>query len=317
MKNKNNLKKEIPIFFASDDNYLPFLDVTLVSLIEHASKEYFYNIYVLNTGLNVDSMKKIKRLENENFAINFVDMTDYIGDLHKKFKNVYHYSLASYYRLFIQGKFPQYKKILYLDCDIVVLGDISKLYNIDLEGNMLGGVTDGFVQGVDAFKLYAKEAIGVNPSEYINSGILIMDLEKFREDDIEAKFTYLLATYNFDTVDPDQAYLNYFCRERKKLLPISWNKTPAYNNVDIKPDIIHFALAKKPWQCDVPYSEYFWHYAKQSAFYNEILRVRESFTEEDLQKKERAGVDIVEKALQIVASRMSFYPTLISRVEIE
>ena len=130
MKN-NKTKKEIPIFFASDDNYLPFLDVTLVSLIEHASKDYFYNVYVLNTGLNEIGKNKIKRLENENFAINFVDMTDYIGDLHKKLKNVYHFSLAAYYRLFIQGKFPQYKKILYLDCDIIVLGDVSELYNTD------------------------------------------------------------------------------------------------------------------------------------------------------------------------------------------
>lgn len=316
MKNEQ-IKKEIPIFFASDDNYLPFLDVTLVSLIEHASKDYFYNIYVLNTGLDADNVKKIKRLENENFAINFVDMTDYIGDLHKKFKNVYHYGLAAYYRLFIQGRFPQYKKILYLDCDIVVLEDISKLYNIDLEGNMLGGVREGFIQNIDAFRLYAKEAIGVNPSEYINSGILIMDLEKFREDDIEEKFTYLLGTYNFDTIDPDQAYLNYFCRERKKLLPIAWNKTPAYNDNDEKPNIIHFALAKKPWQADVPHGEFFWYYAEKSAFYNEILAIRRAFTAEDLQKKEQAGVDIVEKALKIVASRMSFYPTLLARVEVE
>ena len=317
MKNKKTLKKEIPVFFASDDNYLPFLDVTLVSLIEHASREYFYSIYVLNTGLSEEGQNRIKRLEDENFSINFVDMTDYIGDLHKKLKNVYHFSLAAYYRLFIQGKFPQYKKILYLDCDIVVLGDISKLYNIDLEGNMLGGVVEGFIQRVDAFNLYAREAIGVNPSEYINSGILVMDLEKFREENIEEKFTYLLSTYNFDTIDPDQAYLNYFCRERKKLLPISWNKTPAYNDIDVKPNIIHFALTKKPWQCDVPNAEYFWYYAKKSDFYNEIVKIRENFSEEDLRKKEQAGIDIMEKALQIVASRMSFYPTLISRVEIE
>ena len=319
MKNTNKTlnMKEIPIFFASDDNYLPFLDVTLMSLIEHASKDYFYSIYVLNTGLKAESMQKIKRLENKNFSINFVDMTDYIGDLHKKLKNVYHYGLAAYYRLFIQGKFPQYKKILYLDCDIVVLGDISRLYNVDLKGNMLAGVQDGFVQGVDAFRLYAKEAVGVNPTEYINSGILVMDLEKFREEDIEDKFTYLLSTYNFDTVDPDQAYLNYFCRERKLLLPAGWNRTPAYLDYKGETNIIHYALAKKPWQTDVPLGEFFWHYAKKSAFYDDILKIRASFTEEDLRKKEQAGVDIIEKAIQIVASRMSFYPTLLARVEIK
>ena len=303
-------KKEIPIFFASDDNYLPFLDVTLVSLIENASKDYFYSIHVLNVGLNEASKRKIKRLENENFSISFVNASRYMGDLQKKFKNVYHFSLAAYYRLFIQGMFPQYKKILYLDCDIAVLGDISELYNTDLEGNMIAAVKDGFVPLKTEFINYVENAVGVPFNDYINSGILVVDLEEFRKHRIEQRFTELLCHYNFDTVDPDQAYINYFCRGKIKYLPSGWNKTPAYEKWDGKLNIVHYALAEKPWNTDVPYGEIFWHYAKKSAFYNKILKIKDSYTEEEKLAKELAGLDILKKAIEIVEAGDSFLPTL-------
>ncbi len=51
-KNPKNLEV-IPVFFATDDNYIPFLDVAIGSLIENASKNYFYDIHILNTGLKI------------------------------------------------------------------------------------------------------------------------------------------------------------------------------------------------------------------------------------------------------------------------
>ncbi len=303
-------KTEIPIFFATDDNYLPFLDVTLVSLIENASKDYFYNIYVLNTGLNEFGKAKIRRRNCENVAIHFVNASKYMGDVQKKFKNVYHFSLATYYRLFIQGMFPEYKKILYLDCDIAVLGDVSELYNIDLEGNMIAGVREGFISKTKEFAEYAEKAVGVSSNDYVNAGILVIDLEKFREHRIEQRFTELLCTYNFETIDPDQAYLNYFCRNKIKFLPTGWNKTPAYDKWEGKLNIVHYALAEKPWNTDVPMGEYFWHYAEKSSFYNKIVSIKESYTEEDRYAKEMAGLDILKKALEIVDSGECFLPIL-------
>ena len=57
----------IPIFFSTDDNYVPFLDVSIRSLIANASKDYKYKIVILNTGLNELNTKKVKEMENEKF----------------------------------------------------------------------------------------------------------------------------------------------------------------------------------------------------------------------------------------------------------
>lgn len=309
--NKSN-KKSIPIFFATDDNYVPFLDVAIRSLIENASKDYFYDIHILNTGLLFRNRQTLKQNECENVSISFDDISRHISEIEKKFKNVYHYGLAAYYRLFIESLFPQYSKILYLDCDIVVLGDVSKLYNTDLEGNMLAGVRDSFVACTPEFQEYVRVGLGIEPENYISSGILIVDLDKFRESKIEEKFTYLLEKYNFESVAPDQDYLNFLCKGRIKYIPNGWNKSSAVSKVEGGLNIVHYALAKKPWQFDgVVDEEYFWHYAEKSPFYMQILTIKKSFTDEQKAKKELAGIEILSKALSIAISDSTFYKKLV------
>ena len=69
----NNISrnKTIPIFFATDDNYIPYLEVALRSLVENASKAYTYNIHILNTGLKEENKDAILKLANKNFNILF------------------------------------------------------------------------------------------------------------------------------------------------------------------------------------------------------------------------------------------------------
>ena len=101
------MKPIIPIFFAADNNYLPILDVALTSLIKNASTDYNYVINVINSGLDEKKCNIIKRLENENFTINFCDISNEIKTVQNKLKNLYHFSLQTWYRLFIQSLFPQ------------------------------------------------------------------------------------------------------------------------------------------------------------------------------------------------------------------
>ena len=68
------MSREIPIFFSTDDNYIPFLDVALSSLIENASRDYRYRIMILNTGLSAENKARILEREQEGFAIEFADI---------------------------------------------------------------------------------------------------------------------------------------------------------------------------------------------------------------------------------------------------
>lgn len=303
--------KVIPIFFAADNNYMPYLDVAISSLIEHANKDNIYQIYVLNTGLDETYKNMIQSQEKDNVKIKFFDMSYYVDSIKDRFVEILHFSMASYYRLFIQNLFPQYKKVLYLDCDIVVLRDVAELYNIDLEGNMLAGAVEQFVANIDEYSNYARFALGLDASKYINSGILVMDLEKFRQNKIEQKFTYLISNFNFELVDYDQAYLNFLCKNQIKILPSGWNKTNYRSDYEGELSIVHFALAEKPWQSDVNNGNYFWDYAKKSKFYDIIKRNREQFTEEDREKKRKAEFNLRRKAVEITNSENNIYKKIV------
>ena len=308
------MNREIPIFFSTDDKYIPFLDVAVRSLVANASKDFNYKIIVLNAGLDPDNVAKVKMNERDGFLIDFVDISQRIKNIKSRFKNIYHFSIVTYYRLFIASLFPQYDKIVYLDCDLVVLGDISKLYNIDLGENILGVVSDQFVCSTKEFRLYAEKAIGVNPDEYFNAGVLLISLEQFRKNDIENKFINLITEHDFDLLDPDQAYLNYLCFGKTHILPNGWNKAPTELVCEGDKNIVHYNLYKKPWQYDdIIDGEYFWEYADKSPFYELILDRKANFGERERAAGDAMAKEIVLHANRIVASDYTFAKKLGAR----
>ncbi|MEE1047951.1 MAG: glycosyltransferase family 8 protein, partial [Clostridia bacterium] len=284
------MSREIPIFFSTDDNYIPYLDVAIASLIANASKNYNYRIIVLNTGLCAENIAKVKLNERPGFVIDFIDISKQIENIKSHFKNVYHFSIVTYYRLFIASLFPQYDKIVYLDCDLVVLGDISGLYNAPLGNNILGAAPEQYVQNTEEFRRYAKIALGVDPDRYVNAGVLVINLKEFRQNKIEEKFVELITKYDFDLLDPDQAYLNYLCQDKIYMLPNGWNKEPMPLTCEGEKNIVHYALYKKPWQYDdVMDGEVFWLYAEKSTFYEQILENKDAYGLEEQAKKELAA----------------------------
>ena len=128
-KQTNNI---IPIFFATDDNYMPFLRVALQSITKNTSKNNKYEIYVLNTGLKEENIENLKKFDKENISVKSVNIEEKIKDFSNRLHTRDYYSKSTYYRLFIPTMFPQYDKALYLDSDIVVLSDIANLYNINV-----------------------------------------------------------------------------------------------------------------------------------------------------------------------------------------
>jgi lipopolysaccharide biosynthesis glycosyltransferase len=304
-------KNEIPIFFSTDDNYIPYLDIAIASLIENASKEYKYRIIVLNTGLEQENVNKIMRNERDGFAIEFVNISAEVEKIKKSLKNVYHFSVVTYYRLFIASLFPTYDKIVYLDCDLVVLGDVSELYHTDLGDNILGAAPEEFIRNTKEFRLYADKSLGVDPSTYVNAGVLVINLVAFREHRIMEQFIELITAYDFDLLDPDQAYLNYLCRGRIRILPNGWNKEPMTIPCEGKKNIVHYALYKKPWQYDdVIDGEYFWQYAKRSPFYEMILERKDSFGDKERTENDAMAKEILLHALKIVDSEETFVKKL-------
>lgn len=311
----NKVRKEIPIFFSTDDNYVPFLTVALHSIVENASKEYDYKIIILNSELKEESVKQILAFENENFKVEFADVNKKIKDVAKNMTLGLrdYYSNSIYYRIFIPSLFPDYDKALYLDADIVVIDDISKLYFEELGDNLLGAITDDVVNGNDSFKKYSETVLGIKPTQYFNSGILVMNLKELRKFEIENKFVHLIGTYNFDTIAPDQDYLNYLCRGKVKYIHKGWDKMPMEDN-DFSDDdlhLIHYNMFRKPWHySEVPYEDFFWNYAKKSSYYDDLLEMKATYSDEQKRKDDLAGIDLVKRSERIMDSKATFVNVL-------
>ena len=166
MTNYIKYKQIIPICFASDDNYIPFLAVAIASLLDNANKKNFYKIYVLTTQLKQENMDKIQKLQTPNSKIEFISLAKEMDKIQSMFSLRDYYSKETYYRIFIPNVFPEYSKIVYLDCDITVLGDISKFYNTEIHGYYVGAVEEEVMQTYEVFGNYVEKVCGINRNKY-------------------------------------------------------------------------------------------------------------------------------------------------------
>ena len=280
MENKN----VIPIFFAVDDGYIPFLAVSLQSLIENSKKENFYLIKILYTNISEENQKKIQKFEQENVSIEFVDLNYYIEKIKDKLYTRDYYSKTTYFRLFIPNLYPQYTKALYLDSDIVVLEDVADLYNTNMENNLVAAAPDDVIQTIEVFQEYAEKVVGVaDYRNYFNAGVLLMNVDELRKFDFQEKFIYSLDKIKF-SVAQDQDYLNRLCKGRVKIVDPNWNRMPIAREKENQGDIklIHYNLAYKPWHFeDILYKDYFWNYAKKTEFFDTIQKIKDNYSDEE------------------------------------
>lgn len=278
-------KNCIPVFFTIDDAYAPFLATSLVSLIENASREYKYKLIVLYQKLSGENQGKIKRLEEPGFEILFIPVKKKLAMIKDQLSNRLrcdYFTLTIYFRLFIPSMFPEYDKGIYLDSDTIITGDISELFGIELGDCLLGAARDYSIRDIPELIAYTDKAVGVGIEHYINSGILVMNLEELRRVRLEERFLELFHKYHFDTVAPDQDYLNAMCYGRIVYLDESWDVMPVQGREPFeKPKLIHYNLFQKPWCYDgVPYEDYFWEYADRSGYIGDIRSYKHSYSEE-------------------------------------
>ena len=306
------MKKEIiPIFFTIDDSYAPFNAVAIKSLLENASKNYSHKIVIIYQDLNQENIEKIKSLETDNSEIEFYPMKDGLELITERDENKLrcdYFTLTIYFRLFIADMFPEYDKGIYIDSDIVVPGDISELYNIDLGNNLIGASTDHSIQDVPELINWMENGIGIKKQEYINSGVLLLNLKLLRKSNFSQKFLKLLNDFHFDTVAPDQDYINAMCNGKILYINEAWdvmpNKAkPAFKN----PKLIHYNLFDKPWCYDnIQYEDIFWKYAKQTSFYEPILEFKKNYSDEQKISDSKCFDILINKANNVPQSENTF-----------
>ncbi len=305
------MSKEIPVFFAADDCYAPLLAVALNSAVKNSNRGRAYRAVVLQDGITEENRRKLLSLSSDNFKIDIMSMKQNFDMLDDRMSNRLrcdYFTLTIYFRLFIPAMFPEYDKAIYIDSDVVIADDIAKLFDIDIGDNLIGACNDLSIADVPPLVAYTENAIGVKGNEYINSGVLLMNLKKLREEGFEEHFLHLLNTYHFDSVAPDQDYINAICNGKIHYLDKAFDAMP--NNarpVCDNPVIIHYNLFEKPWCYDnIQYEKEFWRYAEDCGFIDEIKAHKESYTDEQ-RKADKDCLDLlVSNAVKICKKKVTF-----------
>lgn len=292
-----NEQKNIPVFYAVDDKYIPILGASIKSLIENSSKNNKYEIKILYTSVSEENQERIKKIGKENINIEFVSVSRQLKEINSKLYTRNYFSNTTYFRLYIPELYPEYDKAVYIDSDTIVLTDIANLYNQNIEDNLLAAIPDGAVQTIPVFQEYVEKVIGViDYNNYFNAGILLMNLKELRKHKLQEKFLYLLEKVKFE-VAQDQDYLNRICKGRVKLLDFAWNRMPVMGGEDEDIKIIHYNLGFKPWLFgNVLFQEYFWKYAEQTEFLDEIKKMGKNYTEEDKERDDASSAKLIELA---------------------
>ena len=292
-------KESIPIVLSANDGFAPYLDVAIRSIIAHASDVRNYDIIVLYNDISVKNQSWIGNAakNKKNIQIRFVRVSQYF-DSNKLFVDQ-HLSVETYYRLIIPELMPEYKKILYIDCDLVVNKDLAALYDIDLNGCIVGAVKDIDVAGNvnlknNQWNTYIPEKLGLeNAFDYFQAGVLVIDLDKLRNTTSSEEMIKLALSDNWRCHDQD--VLNMICKKKVYYLAQNWNVLMNWEEGDRsrmqilkmaprdlyeqylaarkEPYIVHFAGYQKPWnveQCDL--ADFFWNYARQSPYYPMMIK---------------------------------------------
>lgn len=305
------MTNEIPVFFTIDDAYAPCLAVALNSAIKNADKSRSYRAIVLHQGLNKENIEKLQALSTDNFKIDITPMQNNFEALDDRMSNRLrcdYFTLTIYFRLFIPTMFPQYDKGVYIDSDVVLTDDIANLFDTDIGDNLIGACNDLSIADTPPLVAYTENAIGVKKHEYINSGVLLMNLKKMREEHFEEHFLTLLNTYHFDTIAPDQDYLNAICNGKIYYLDEKWDAMPNDQKPPLeKTFLIHYNLFSKPWCYDnIQYEDEFWYYAQDSGYIDEIKKYKETYSDEQKKADSDCMELLVRRGTEIQSNEITF-----------
>ena len=271
---------------ATNEAYAPYCGVVIYSLLKYRNPAREYDILILTKDMQDESKKKIKKMvrKEEKVVLRFVDMTEVEEKLISEVGA--YYSIETNYRLFLLSDyFANYNRILYLDCDLLIRGDVSRLYDTDMKDNALAAVKDytmdaGQILMTPMFvgnepysiKNYCKQVLGLSSSDrYFNAGVVLFDLERCRKKGItfeKASLQLQQKNYYYN----DQDVLNILFENSVHFMGTEWNYIHGYQEYEMEveegfhnlyqkinhrnPKIIHYIGARKPWIIErVPFGE--------------------------------------------------------------
>jgi lipopolysaccharide biosynthesis glycosyltransferase len=240
----NDLESKVQIAYGVDCNFIRPMGISMTSILEHNPDAQFH--VFLDNILDADRERIRKTVEKYQTSC-----TLYYVDPHilKAFPVRGTWSVAVYFRFFTaEALYGKYERLLYVDADVLCTGDISPLFSFDMEGNIIAAVSDpSFADLADKKK--HMQRIGSKGTDYFNAGIILIDLERWHEEDISNKAIQLLTEEPERwKIAQDQDVLNVLTAGQVYWMDDGYNYRATFaDSYDEHVKLVHYSGSPKPW----------------------------------------------------------------------
>ena len=259
------------ILVAVNQKYVPQLKTLLFSLGQNNPQKN--NIYLMSSELKQNTIEELT-LFAENRCNSSLHILAVDPEQFKNAKILSHFSVEMYYRIFAVEYLPSdMDRILWLDADIIVKESISEFYQSDFKGKSLVVCSHRELdENYQAATIDAVKRLGLNSdTEYFNSGVILMNLEKMRKEFDSEKTFRLIEAYRECLVYPDQDILNLLyekdVRYEDKMIynyqvHYNWTYEEEKEFIEKKVKILHYVGPVKPWGYQTYHFsyDYYWKY---------------------------------------------------------
>ncbi|MDR2099707.1 MAG: glycosyltransferase [Campylobacteraceae bacterium] len=238
----------IEICFTINDQYVKYAITTIYSIL-HSNQNSVFRFHIICDDISQDSRSSFSRLSFRFQKRCFFEYYSVDKSLFSDIKLTIDYiSIHTYYRFLLADILAKSDKVLYLDADILVQGDLLELWDSDIKNVYAAGVSDLYIDVID----YKKE-IGFGKDDlYINAGVILFNLNAIRQDGMQEKILSAAKELSGKIRFQDQDIINIVFKDKIKAVPDKFNfaveNTIRHKERANSAHIIHFNGKGKPWR---------------------------------------------------------------------
>lgn len=212
------------ILYSSSDSYAFLAGISLLSLLENNQSVKEINIYIMDNEISEANKRKLIQIANNyKRTIKFVEMPN-MEELTGRIIDTGRWNISTFGRLYMASALPKsVHKVLNIDCDTIILDSIEDLWNVDVNGKVVGGMLECISNR------YRRNIDIKDDTDYYNGGIILLNLDEVRLKKYEEKFSSFISEYGSSLTYLDQDVINHVIPQNKKVtLPLKYNMVSIY-----------------------------------------------------------------------------------------
>lgn len=308
-------EEPVTVAFATDDGYAPYLLVAVASVLRRLQPGRRCDIVVLDQKIASFWRERLQDVvsSREGATLHLLEVSHLDGKLKSIFTRrgnrgkVTKWTYAAYYRLFLASLLPHCCRLVYLDVDTLACDDLVLLHDMDMKGRSVACATDVCLCFDPVLRESRRtlDVCGHDMKRYFNSGVLVIDLERWRATNFEERAAEQLCSLPH-LVYPDQDILNILFRDDRVDLDMRWNFLTPQMSAGLDDEcavkrrdeiaascdfgIIHFA-GLKPWRRPeaAPFASLWWACARAAGVDGDIVRHESALLRSYLEAKEKGA----------------------------